>query len=68
MLIVVIIVGILSATILPRLTGYMARTRDLKRQTSEISPQQSICTNPTKAHDRKFTTKMVNLLGIEILI
>ena len=33
MLIVVIIVGILSATILPRLTGYMARTRDLKRQT-----------------------------------
>lgn len=33
MLIVVIIVGILSAAILPRLTGYMARTRDLKRQT-----------------------------------
>ena len=32
MLIVVIIVGILSAAILPRLTGYMARTRDLKRQ------------------------------------
>ena len=33
MLIVVIIIGILSAAILPRLTGYMARTRDLKRQT-----------------------------------
>ena len=33
MLIVVIIVGILSAAILPKLTGYMARTRDLKRQT-----------------------------------
>ena len=32
MLIVVIIVGILSAAILSRLTGYMARTRDLKRQ------------------------------------
>ena len=32
MLIVVIIVGILSAAILPKLTGYMARTRDLKRQ------------------------------------
>ena len=31
MLIVVIIVGILSAAILPRLTGYMARTRDLQR-------------------------------------
>ena len=33
MLIVVLIIGILSAAILPRLTGYMARTRDLKRQT-----------------------------------
>ena len=32
MLIVVLIIGILSAAILPRLTGYMARTRDLKRQ------------------------------------
>ena len=32
MLIVVIIIGILSAAILPKLTGYMARTRDLKRQ------------------------------------
>ena len=32
MLIVVSIIGILSAAILPRLTGYMARTRDLKRQ------------------------------------
>ena len=31
MLIVVIIIGILSAAILPRLTGYMARTRDLQR-------------------------------------
>ena len=31
MLIVVIIVGILSAAILPKLTGYMARTRDLQR-------------------------------------
>ena len=31
-LIVVIIIGILSAAILPKLTGYMARTRDLKRQ------------------------------------
>ena len=30
-LIVVIIIGILSAAILPRLTGYMARTRDLQR-------------------------------------
>ena len=29
-LIVVIIIGILSAAILPRLTGYMARTRDLQ--------------------------------------
>ena len=33
MLIVVLIIGMLSAAILPRLTGYMARTRDLKRQT-----------------------------------
>ena len=32
MLIVVLIIGILSAAILPKLTGYMARTRDLKRQ------------------------------------
>ena len=32
MLIVVLIIGILSAAILPRLTGYIARTRDLKRQ------------------------------------
>ena len=31
MLIVVIIIGILSAAILPKLTGYMARTRDLQR-------------------------------------
>ena len=31
MLIMVIIIGILSAAILPRLTGYMARTRDLQR-------------------------------------
>ena len=31
MLIVVIIIGILSAAILPRLTGYMVRTRDLQR-------------------------------------
>ena len=31
MLIVVLIIGILSAAILPRLTGYMARTRDLQR-------------------------------------
>ena len=30
-LIVVVIIGILSAAILPRLTGYMARTRDLQR-------------------------------------
>ena len=32
MLIVVLIIGILSAAVLPKLTGYMARTRDLKRQ------------------------------------
>ena len=32
MLIVVLIIGILSAAILTKLTGYMARTRDLKRQ------------------------------------
>ena len=31
MLIVVVIIGILSAAILPKLTGYMARTRDLQR-------------------------------------
>ena len=31
MLIVVLIIGILSAAILPKLTGYMARTRDLQR-------------------------------------
>ena len=31
MLIVVIIIGILSAALLPRFTGYMARTRDLQR-------------------------------------
>ena len=30
-LIVVVIIGILSAAILPKLTGYMARTRDLQR-------------------------------------
>jgi len=27
----VVIIGILSAAILPKLTGYMARTRDLQR-------------------------------------
>ena len=32
MLIVVLIIGILSAAVLPKLTGYMARTRDLKRK------------------------------------
>ena len=32
MLIVVVIIGILSAALLPKLTWYMARTRDLKRQ------------------------------------
>ena len=32
MLIVVIIIGILSAAILPRISGYMAKTRDIKRQ------------------------------------
>lgn len=32
MLIVVIIIGILSVALLPRLTGYMAKTRDTKRQ------------------------------------
>ena len=31
MLIVVIIIGILAAAILPRLTGTMARSRDTKR-------------------------------------
>ena len=31
MLIVIIIIGILSAALLPRFTGYMARTRDLQR-------------------------------------
>lgn len=30
-LVVVVIIGILSATLLPKLTGYMERTRDLKR-------------------------------------
>lgn len=32
MLIVVVIIGILSVALIPRLTSYMARTRDLKRQ------------------------------------
>lgn len=32
MLIVVTIIGILSAAIIPRMTGYMERTRDLKRK------------------------------------
>lgn len=32
MLIVVVIIGILSAAILPRFSGYMAKVRDLKRQ------------------------------------
>lgn len=32
MLIVVLVIWILAAAILPRLTNYMARTRDLKRQ------------------------------------
>lgn len=32
MLIVVVIIGILSSALLQKLTGYMARTRDLKRQ------------------------------------
>lgn len=32
MLIVVVIIGILSTALIPRLTGYMARARDLKRK------------------------------------
>lgn len=32
MLIVVVIIGILASALLPRLQGYMAKTRDLKRQ------------------------------------
>ncbi len=32
MLIVVVLIWILSVAILPRLTNYMAKTRDLKRQ------------------------------------
>lgn len=32
MLIVVVIIGILSAAILPRITGHLASTRDVKRQ------------------------------------
>lgn len=32
MLIVVVIIWILSSALLPRLIGYMARTRDMKRQ------------------------------------
>ena len=32
MLIVVTIIGILSTAIIPRMTGYMERTRDLKRK------------------------------------
>lgn len=32
MLIVVVIIGILAAAILPRITGYLAKTRDMKRQ------------------------------------
>lgn len=32
LLIVIVIIGILSVAILPKITGYMARTRDLKRQ------------------------------------
>lgn len=31
LLIVIVIIGILSAAILPKITGYMAKTRDLKR-------------------------------------
>lgn len=33
MLIVVVIIGILAAALVPKITGYMERTRDLKRQT-----------------------------------
>lgn len=33
MLIVILIIGILAGAILPRITGYLAKTRDLKRQT-----------------------------------
>lgn len=32
MLIVVVIIGNLAAALLPKLTGYLERTRDLKRQ------------------------------------
>lgn len=32
LLIVIVIIGILSSAILPKITGYLARTRDLQRK------------------------------------